>query len=83
MILISHARAFFSDAMPFEKQMTRIDRPLFDRLKALDEATAMPRLKPWILSGGTVRGLLKRRDKIVAHFEARARELGEDAVFVP
>jgi hypothetical protein len=83
MILIDHSRCFFSDSMPFEKQMNRIDRPFFDRLKALDEATAMARLKPWVLSGGTVRGLLKRRDKIVAHFEARARELGEDAVFVP
>jgi hypothetical protein len=83
MILIDHSRAFFSEKMPFEKQMTRIDRPLFDRLKALDEATAMARLKPWVLGGGTVRGLLKRRDKIVAHFEALAKEQGEDAVLVP
>jgi hypothetical protein len=82
-ILIDHSRAFFSDAMPFEKQMTRIDRPLFDKLKALDEATAMARLKPWVLGEGTVRGLFKRRDKIVARFEALAKELGESAVFVP
>jgi len=26
---------------------------------------------------------LKRRDKIVAHLEARAKELGEDEAFVP
>jgi hypothetical protein len=83
MILIDHSRAFFSDKMPFEKQMTRIDRPFFDRLKALDEATVMARLKPWVLGGGMVRDLLKRRDKIVAHFEARAKEQGEDEVFVP
>jgi hypothetical protein len=83
MILIDHSRAFFSDTMPFEKQMNHIDRPLFDKLKALDEATTMARLKPWVLSRSTVRGLLKRRDKIVAHFEARARDLGEAQVFTP
>jgi len=27
--------------------------------------------------------LLRRHDKIVAHFEARAKELGEGAVFAP
>ena len=83
MILIDHSRSFASDAMPFEKLMTRIDRPLFDKLKALDEASVMARLKPWVLSGSTVRQLLKRRDKIVAHFEARAKELGEAQVFIP
>jgi hypothetical protein len=83
MILIDHSRCFASDAMPFERQMTHIDRPLFDKLKALDEATVATRLKPWLLGGGTLRGLLKRRDKIVAHFEARAKELGEARVFVP
>ena len=69
--------------MPFEKLKTRIDRPLFDRLKAPDEATPMARLKPWVLSGSTVRQLLRRRDKIVAHFEARAKELGEAQAFIP
>jgi len=83
MILIDHSRCFFSDAMPFEKQMTHIDRPLFDALKGLDEATVLARLKPWVLSAGVVRDLLKRRDKIVAAFAARARELGEDKVFLP
>jgi len=83
LILIDHSRCFFSDAMPFEKQMRHIDRPFFDKLKTLDGATAMARLKPWVLSGSNVNGLLKRRDKIVAFFEARARELGEAQVFVP
>jgi hypothetical protein len=83
MILIDHSRCFARDAMPFEKQMNRLDRPFFDKLKALDEATVMARLKPWVLGGGWVRELLKRRDKIVAHFEARVRDLGEDQVFVP
>ena len=83
MILIDHSRCFFSDSMPFEKQMSHVDRPLFEKLKALDEASVTARLKPWVLSGSVVRQVLKRRDKIVAHFEARARELGEDKVFTP
>ncbi len=83
MVLIDHSRCFFSDVMPFEKQMTHIDRPLFEKLKALDEASVAARLKPWVLSGSTLRQLLRRRDRIVAHFEARARELGEDRVFTP
>jgi hypothetical protein len=80
-ILIDHSRAFGTDRMPFEKEMTRVDRAFFERLKALDEASVMARLRPWVLAEGTVRGLLKRRDKIVAHFEKLARERGEAVVF--
>ncbi len=80
-ILIDHSRAFASDKMPFEKEMTRIDRQMFERLKALDEASVMKQVRPWVLSDGQARAILKRRDKIVAHFEQAARERGEAAVF--
>ena len=52
LIFIDHSRGFFRDTMPFEKLMRHIDRPLFDRLKALDGATATARLKPWVPGGG-------------------------------
>jgi hypothetical protein len=81
LILIDHSRAFASDRMPFEKEMTRIDRELLARLKALDEAGLMARVRPWVLGDGPVRGILKRRDRIVADFEKLARERGEAAVF--
>jgi hypothetical protein len=81
MILIDHSRCFFSDSMPFEKQMTHIDRPLLDKLKALDEAGLMKQVRPWVLGDGTIRAILKRRDKIVARFETLARERGEAVVF--
>jgi hypothetical protein len=61
--------------------MTRIDREFFEKLRALDEPTLMRELKPWVLTGGTVKDVLKRRDKIVAQFERLAREKGEAAVF--
>jgi hypothetical protein len=81
MILIDHSRAFASNRLPFEKEMTRIDRPFFEKLKALDEATLMPALKDWVPSKGSVRDILKRRDRIVADFEKLVREKGEAAVF--
>jgi hypothetical protein len=81
MILIDHSRAFASNTMPFEKQMTRIDREMFAKLKALDEASLMKTVRPWVLGDARVRDILKRRDKIVAHFEKLARERGEAAVF--
>jgi hypothetical protein len=67
--------------MPFEKEMTRIDRELLARLKTLDEAELMKHVRPWVLSDGQVRAILKRRDKIVAHFERLAQEKGEAAVY--
>jgi hypothetical protein len=81
LVLIDHSRAFAADRMPFEKEMTRIDRQLFERLKALDEASVMKRIRPWVLSDSQVRSILKRRDKIVAHYEQAARDRGEAAVF--
>jgi hypothetical protein len=81
MILIDHSRAFASNTMPFEKQMTRIDREMFAKLKALDEPGLMKTVRPWVLGDGPVRDILKRRDKIVAHFEKLARKQGEASVF--
>lgn len=80
-ILIDHTRAFATNRLPFEKEMTRIDRELFARLKALDEARVMERVRPWLLSDGMARDILKRRDKIVARFERLARKQGEATVF--
>lgn len=81
LVLIDHSRAFASSTMPFMKQMTRIDREFYERLKALDEKTLMAELKPWVLGDGSVRDVLKRRDKIVEQFDRLAREKGEAAVF--
>jgi hypothetical protein len=81
LVLIDHSRAFAMNKMPFEKVMNRTDRELFERLKGLDEPTLMKRIRPWVLSDGSVRDILKRRDKIVAHFERLAQEKGEAVVF--
>ena len=81
LILIDHSRAFAMNSRPFEEEITRLDRPLYERLKALDEATLLGRLKPWVFGKGQVRDLLKRRDRIVERLEKLAAERGEAVVF--
>jgi hypothetical protein len=79
-ILIDHSRAFAANRMPFEKEITRVDRELFEALKALEEETVMERLKPWLFES-SIRRLLERRDKLVAKLERLVEEKGEAAVF--
>jgi hypothetical protein len=81
MVLIDHSRAFAIDRMPFEKEMTRIDRAFFERLKALDEASVTKQVRPWLMSDGQAREILERRDKILTRFEEEVRKRGEAAVF--
>jgi hypothetical protein len=79
LILIDHSRAFTSSTkMPFP--MTKIDREFYAALKALDEATIKARVGRWLFDGP--KPLLKRRDKIVEHFETMIAKYGEAAVFV-
>lgn len=81
LVLIDHSRAFARDKMPFEKELVRVDREFFERLKALDEASLMKHVRPWVLDDGAIRSLLKRRDQIVSRLEGLAREKGEAVVF--
>jgi hypothetical protein len=76
LILIDHSRAFASDEMPFEKEMTRIDQEALDRVLALDEAKLRERVRPWLRSDGQMRNILKRRDKIVTRFEKLTSQKG-------
>jgi hypothetical protein len=81
LILIDHSRAFASNTMPFMKDMSRVDREFYEKLKALDLETLERELKPWVLTTGTLKDLLKRRDKIVARFDELARSKSEAEVF--
>jgi hypothetical protein len=82
LILIDHSRAFATNDTPFLDKINQADREIYDALKALDEATLMERLKPWLFGKSSVRALLERRDKIVERLERFVRERGEAAVFV-
>jgi hypothetical protein len=84
LILVDHSRAFTStNKMPFEAQMKKIDRPVFERIKALELTTLKARVGPWVMGDGELKALLKRRDRIVAHFEKLAAQQGEAEVFIP
>jgi hypothetical protein len=80
LILIDHSRAFTSTTkMPFP--MTRIDRPFYEKLKALTEDDLKAHLDGLLFDGP--KSLLKRRDLIVKHFEKLIKEKGEAAVLIP
>jgi hypothetical protein len=79
-ILIDHSRCFTAgEKLVFP--LTQIDRPLFDRLKALDKED-LKRAIGRILPPGGLDSLMKRRDLIVATFEKLLKEKGEHAVFL-
>lgn len=79
LILIDHSRAFTTTPkMPFK--LTRIDRELYGKLKALTEDDLRP-LSKWLADGP--RPLLWRRDAIVKEFERLIAASGEHAVLVP
>jgi hypothetical protein len=81
LILIDHSRAFATNDTPFLDEITQTDREFYQALKALDEATLVERLEPWVFGKSSIRALLKRRDKIVEKLEQLLEERGELAVF--
>jgi hypothetical protein len=84
LILIDHTRAFTSTMkMPFDKEMTRIDRPFFERLKGLQPEVLEMHLARWLPDRASFRSLLARRTRIVAYFEKLIAAQGEAAVLLP
>lgn len=80
LILVDHSRAF-SNITRMVFPMERIDRPFFDRLKALDKPTLDAKIGKLVLDGS--RSLMRRRDVIVAEFDKLVKAKGEAAVFGP
>jgi hypothetical protein len=80
LILIDHSRAFTATmTMPFA--MRKIDREFFEKLKGLDETTLKDHLGKLVLDGP--KPILKRRDKIVEHFNELIAQYGEAGVLTP
>jgi hypothetical protein len=77
LVLIDHSRCF-TGISKLKYPMIRIDRPFFERLKALTKEDLETHLRGLLIDG--TKGLLKRRDLIVAHFEKLIAERGEAAV---
>jgi hypothetical protein len=79
LVLVDHSRCF-TTIKKMQFPMTKIDRPLFERLKALDKPTLEARLGR-LVDG--IDALLARRDAIVRHFEQLAAAKGDALVFTP
>ncbi len=78
--MIDFTRAFRTwDQLQQPKDLTRIDRQLFERLKTLTEAEVKQATRPH-LKDGEVTGVLKRRDKLIDHFQRLIDEKGESRV---
>jgi hypothetical protein len=77
---IDFSRAFrWNKDLKAPKDLVRCDRQLFEKLKALDANTLTEATKHY-LNKAEVKAVMARRDKIVALFQQRIAEEGENAV---
>ncbi len=83
MWLIDHTRAFRTGrSLMKPDQLVRIDRVLLDHLRAITRE-ALQAATARTLTQSERDALLARRDRIVAHYDARIARVGEDVVFLP
>jgi hypothetical protein len=79
-VLVDHSRCFAEfSKLPFP--LSRIDRQVYGRLKALDAATLNEAIGH-LVESGVIKNMLKRRDEIVRIFEKLAAEKGDAQVFI-
>lgn len=78
-IMIDFTRAFRQWPTIRANELPRIDRALLAKLQALT-AEAVSAATTNYLSPSEVGAVMKRRDLIVAHYEARIKQLGEERV---
>jgi hypothetical protein len=84
-IKIDCSRCFTNKlVLPFEigKKLNQIDRPFFERVKALDKATVRREIGDFVESGA-VDAIFARRDAIVKAVENLAAQKGANQVFLP
>jgi len=80
MWLIDHTRAFrLGKDLLNPADLSRIERSLFEKLRALDRSAFTAAVKD-ILTKGEIEALFVRRDKIVKRFDERIAALGEARV---
>ncbi len=85
LIVLDHSLAFTDTlAQPYEigKKLNQIDRPFFERIKALDKATVKRALGD-LVDAGALDALLARRDNMIEAFEKLAAQRGAKQVFTP
>jgi hypothetical protein len=78
--MIDFSRAFRLQDELVETDLVRCDRRLMERMRQLD-ADAIKRAVKSHLNKAEIQAVLKRRDKLIAHFEKLAAQEGENEVF--
>jgi hypothetical protein len=85
LIVLDHSLAFTNTlTQPYEigTKLNQIDRPFFDRIKALDKATVKGAVGD-LVDAGALDALFARRDNVVRAFEKLAAQKGAKQVFTP
>ena len=81
--LIDHSRAFVKERrLPPASVFQNVDRALWERMLALDEATLAQRLGQW-LDNRQIQSMLQRRDAMKKHIESLVTKQGEKIFFLP
>ena len=80
LFMIDFTRAFrVRDQLQRPNDLRGIDRPLFERLKMLSAAEVKRATGPHLIDG-EVDGVLKRRDRLIDHFQQLIDQRGEQVV---
>jgi len=79
LFLIDHSRAFI-DSKDLPVKMERIDRDVWNRMRALDEPSLTAALGAW-LDRGAIRAILARRDRMTLTIDKLVKNSSEAAVF--
>lgn len=80
LILIDHTRSF-TTKKDVVHELTRVDRELWDRMKALTVESLTPALGKWI-GNREIRAIVERRDRMQGAIDKLVAAKGEAAVFV-
>ena len=80
LILIDFSRCF-TNGSQMAHAFTRVDPDLWDRFKALTEASLTPALSAYI-GKGEIHSIIQRRDKMAQTIEKLVKEHGEASVFM-
>jgi hypothetical protein len=80
LILIDHTRSF-TTKKDVVHELTRVDRELWDRMKALTVESLTPALAKWI-GNREIRAIVERRDRMQGAIDKLVAAKGDAAVFV-
>ncbi len=80
LFLIDHSRAFIDDK-GLAVQLEHVDRGLWTKMLALDEASLTSAIGSWVDRSG-IRAIIARRDRMKTAVDALVKAKGEAAVFI-